>query len=149
MQAKDIMTSSITVVNKENDIFDIAQIMKENDIGFVPVCDKQKIIGIITDRDIVVKALANKDTKIYNYITKDIVTCNINDSIDMILTTMAENKVKRLLVVDDKKVVGIISLSDILNINYNNQNKLKSIECIWSINSNTQATKLEIDEFYL
>lgn len=149
MQAKDIMTSSITVVNKDNDIFDIAQIMKENDIGFVPVSDKQKIIGIITDRDIVVKALANKDTKIYNYITKDIVTCNINDSIDMILTTMAENKVKRLLVVDDKKVVGIISLSDILNINYNNQNKLKSIECIWSINSNTQATKLEIDEFYL
>lgn len=149
MQAKDIMTSSITVVNKDNDIFDIAQIMKENDIGFVPVSDKQKIIGIITDRDIVVKALANKDTKIYNYITKDIVTCNINDSIDMILTTMAENKVKRLLVVDDKKIVGIISLSDILNINYNNQNKLKSIECIWSINSNTQATKLEIDEFYL
>lgn len=149
MQAKDIMTSSITVVNKDNDIFDIAQIMKENDIGFVPVSDKQKIIGIITDRDIVVKALANKDTKIYNYITKDIVTCNINDSIDMILTTMAENKVKRLLVVDDKKVVGIISLSDILNINYNNQNKLKSIECIWSINSNTLATKLEIDEFYL
>lgn len=149
MQAKDIMTSSITVVNKDNDIFDIAQIMKENDIGFVPVSDKQKIIGIITDRDIVVKALANKDTKIYNYITKDIVTCNINDSIDMILTTMAENKVKRLLVVDDKKVVGIISLSDILNINYNNQNKLKSIQCIWSINSNNQATKLEIDEFYL
>lgn len=149
MQAKDIMTSSITVVNKDNDIFDIAQIMKENDIGFVPVSDKQKIIGVITDRDIVVKVLANKDTKIYNYITKDIVTCNINDSIDSILTTMAENKVKRLLVVDDKKVVGIISLSDVLNINYDNHNKLKSIQCIWSINGNDQSNKLEIDKFYL
>lgn len=149
MQAKDIMTNSMIVVDKNRDIFDIAKIMKENDIGFVPVSDKQKIIGVITDRDIVVKVLANKDTKICNYITKDIITCNINDNIDTILKIMAESKVKRLLVIDDKKVVGIISLSDILNINCSNQDKIISIQSIWSISKNDQSHNLEIDEFYL
>ncbi len=149
MQAKDIMTTSVIVVDKEIDIFDIAKIMKENDIGFIPVSDKQKIIGVITDRDIVVKVLANKDTKIYNYITKDIITCNIDDNIDTILTIMAESKVKRLLVIDDKKMVGIISLSDIINIDCSNQDKLISIQSIWSISKNDQSHNLEIDEFYL
>lgn len=149
MQAKDIMTSSVIVVDKNRDIFDIAKIMKENDIGFIPISDRQKIIGVITDRDIVVKVLANKDTKINNYISKDIITCNVEDNIDTILTIMAKNKVKRLLVVDDKKVVGIISLSDILNINCSNQDKIISIQSIWSISKNDQSHNLEIDEFYL
>lgn len=149
MQAKDIMTSSMIVVDKNRDIFDIAKIMKENDIGFIPISDRQKIIGVITDRDIVVKVLANKDTKINNYISKDIITCNVEDNIDTILTIMAKNKVKRLLVVDDKKVVGIISLSDILNINCSNQDKIISIQSIWSISKNDQSHNLEIDEFYL
>lgn len=149
MQAKDIMTNSMIVVDKNTDIFNIAKIMKENDIGFVPISDRQKIIGVITDRDIVVKVLANKDTKIYNYISKNIITCNIDDNIDTILTIMAESKIKRLLVTDNKKVVGIISLSDILNIDCSNQDKIISIQSIWSISKNDQSHNLEIDEFYL
>lgn len=149
MQAKDIMTSSLIVVNKDSNVFEIAKIMKEEDIGFLPVSDNKKIVGVITDRDIVVKALANNDTKIENYISKDIITCNINDSIDDILLKMKENKIKRLLAVDDKKVVGIISISDILNTNYNNNDKIISIQSIWAISSNDQSRDLEVDEFYL
>lgn len=149
MQAKDIMTSSLIVVDKNTDIFEIAKIMKEKDIGFIPVSDNKKIIGVITDRDIVVKALANNDTKIENYISKDIITCNIDDYIDDILLKMKENKIKRLLAVDDKKVVGIISISDILNTNYNNTDKIISIQSIWAISSNDQSRDLEVDEFYL
>ena len=149
MQAKDIMTSSLIVVNKDSNVFEIAKIMKEEDIGFLPVSDNKKIVGVITDRDIVVKALANNDTKIENYISKDIITCNINDSIDDILLKMKENKIKRLLAVDDKKVVGIISISDILNTNYNNNDKIISIQSIWTISSNDQSRDLEVDEFYL
>lgn len=149
MRAKDVMTSSLIVVDKNADIFEVANIMKKNDIGFVPVSDNNKIIGVITDRDIVVKVLANKDTKITNYISKDIIMCNIDDSIDDILLKMRENKIKRMLVVDDKKVMGIISLSDILNTNYNNEDKIVSIQTIWSITSNDQTRSLEIDEFYL
>lgn len=149
MQAKDIMTSSLIVVDKNSDVFEIAKIMKEEDIGFLPVSDNKKIIGVITDRDIVVKVLANNDTKIENYISKDIITCNINDSIDDILLKMKENKIKRILVIDDKKVVGVISISDILNTNYNNTDKIISIQSIWSISSNDQSRDLEVDEFYL
>lgn len=149
MQAKDIMTSSLIVVNKDSNVFEIAKIMKEEDIGFLSVSDNKKIVGVITDRDIVVKALANNDTKIENYISKDIITCNINDSIDDILLKMSENKIKRILVIDDKKVVGVISISDILNTNYNNTDKIISIQSIWSISSNDQSRDLEVDEFYL
>ena len=149
MQAKDIMTSSLIVVDKSSDVFEIAKIMKEEDIGFLPVSDNKKIIGVITDRDIVVKILANNDTKIENYISKDIITCNINDSIDDILLKMKENKIKRILVVDDKKIVGVISISDILNTNYNNTDKIISIQSIWAVSSNDQSRDLEVDEFYL
>lgn len=149
MQAKDIMTSSLIVVDKSSDIFEIAKIMKEKDIGFIPVSDNKKIIGVITDRDIVVKVLANNDTKIENYIYKDIITCNINDYIEDILLKMSKNKIKRILVVDDKKVVGIISLSDILNTSYDDEDKIVSIQSIWSITSNDQSRDLEVDEFYL
>lgn len=149
MQAKDIMTSSLIVVDKNTDIFKIAKIMKEKDIGFIPVSDNKKIIGVITDRDIVVKVLANNDTKINNYISKNIITCNIDDYMDDILLKMSENKIKRILVIDDKKVVGVISISDILNTSYNNTDKIISIQSIWSISSNDQSRDLEVDEFYL
>lgn len=149
MQAKDIMTSSLIVVDKNSDVFEIAKIMKEKDIGFILVSDNKKIIGVITDRDIVVKVLANNDTKINNYISKDIITCNIDDYMDDILLKMSENKIKRILVIDDKKVVGIISISDILNTNYNNTDKIISIQSIWAISSNDQSRDLEVDEFYL
>lgn len=149
MQAKDIMTSSLIVVNKDSNVFEIAKIMKEKDIGFIPVSDNKKIIGVITDRDIVVKVLANNDTKINNYISKDIITCNIDDYMDDILFKMSENKIKRILVIDDKKVVGVISISDILNTSYNNTDKIISIQSIWSISSNDQSRDLEVDEFYL
>ena len=149
MKAKDIMTNNLIVVGKDSDIFDVANIMKKNDIGFLPVNDKNKIIGVITDRDIVVKVVANKDTKITNYISKDIITCNCDDSIDTILNKLKENKIKRILVIDNKKVLGVVSLSDILNTNYNDEDKIISIQSIWSITANDQSSDLEIDEFYL
>lgn len=149
MKAKDIMTSNLIVVDKDSDIFEVANIMKKNDIGFLPVNNKNKIIGVITDRDIVVKAVANRDTKITNYISKDIITCNYDDSIDTILNKLKENKIKRILVTDEKKVLGVISLSDILNTNYNDEDKIISIQSIWSITANEQSRDLEIDEFYL
>lgn len=149
MKAKDIMTESLIVVDKNADIYEVANLMKENDIGFIPVSDNKKIIGVITDRDIVVKIIANKDTKINNYISKKLITCNITDSIETILFKLSKNKIKRILVEDNQKVIGIISLSDILNIDYNNYDKLISIQSIWTITTNDQSREYEVDEYYL
>lgn len=149
MKAKDIMTNNLIVSNNNSNVFEIAKIMKEKDIGFIPINNKNKIIGIITDRDIVVKILANNDTKIEDYISKNIITCNVNDSIDKILLKMKKNKIKRIIVEDKKKVVGVISLSDILNTNYNDIDKIMSIQSIWSISSNANTRDLEVDDFYL
>lgn len=149
MKAKDIMNDSLIVVDIDADIYEVSNKMKENDIGFIPVFDNKKIIGVITDRDIVVKVISNKDTKIKNYISKNIITCNIDDNIETILFKLSENKIKRILVEDNKKVIGVISLSDILNIDYDNYDKLISIQSIWTITTNDQSRNLEVDEFYL
>lgn len=150
MKAKSLMTKSLIVAKENNDIYTVSNIMKENDIGFLPIADNNnKIIGVITDRDIIVKIIANKDTKIKNYITKNIIYCNINDTIDNILSLLTKYKIKRLLVEDSMKLVGIISISDILNTEHNDKDKLSIIKNIWSITKNAQKDNLEIDEFYL
>lgn len=150
MKAQDIMNRSLIVVNKEISISEVAKIMKENDIGFVPIANDNKIIGVITDRDIVINALANKsdlDKPIKDYMTKNIIEVDINDNISKVLNKLRKNKVKRVLVSDNSKLVGIISFSDILNNNeFEIMNTMKEI---WSIKRNNDFYPTEIDEFYL
>ena len=122
--------------------------MKEHDIGFIPISKKDKIIGVITDRDIVVRALANgarKNSKIESYISPNIISCDINETIDTILNIMKESKIKRVLITDLEKVVGIISISDIIN----EKNAIKAFKEIYEINRNDDYFKTEIDDFYL
>ena len=80
MSLSDIMSKHIIVGSVDDGIYEIASIMKENDIGFVPIARDDKIVGVITDRDIVVKIISNHDynSDITNYMTKDIVDVSID-----------------------------------------------------------------------
>ena len=131
-------------------ISEVARIMKEKDIGFIPISNDNKIIGVITDRDIVVNAISNKcnlDTPVKEYATKNVISVNIDDNVSKILNVMRKNKVKRVLVNDEHKLVGIVSFSDILN---NNEfDILNTMKEIWSIKRNNDHYETEIDEFYL
>ena len=131
-------------------ISEVARIMKEKDIGFIPISNDNKIIGVITDRDIVVNAISNKcnlDTPVKEYATKNVISVNIDDNVSKILNVMRKNKVKRVLVNDEHKLVGIVSFSDILN---NNEfDILNTMKEIWSIKRNNEHYETEIDEFYL
>ncbi|MBQ9181521.1 MAG: CBS domain-containing protein [Bacilli bacterium] len=131
------------ITNKNTDkIFEVANNMLKNNIGFIPIEKDKKIIGVITDRDIAIRIVANKidlNQKIEDYITKNIVCINKNNSIEEVKKIMIQNKIKRLLVEDNNKIIGVISLSDIiLKLNdlecsnliktiFENQNKLKII----------------------
>lgn len=131
------------ITNKNTDkIFEVANNMLKNNIGFIPIEKYKKIIGVITDRDIAIRIVANKidlNQKIEDYITKNIVCINKNSSIEEVKKLMIQNKIKRLLVEDNNKIIGVISLSDIiLKLNdlecsnliktiFENQNKLKII----------------------
>lgn len=150
LKAQDIMSRNLIIMNDNTSISEVARIMKEKDIGFIPISNDNKIIGVITDRDIVVNAISNKcnlDTPVKEYATKNVISVNIDDNVSKILNVMRKNKVKRVLVNDEHKLVGIVSFSDILN---NNEfDILNTMKEIWSIKRNNDHYETEIDEFYL
>jgi len=149
---QDIMTKKIIYIKSDDTIANTSKKMLEFDIGFLPVEKNKKIIGVITDRDIATKVFSNTkslDVKIEDYISKNIITINKESKLEEALFIMSKNKIKRLIVLDDRLVVGIISLSDILNDFNNNELLIKTLKNIFSINKNTDKYKTEIDEFYL
>lgn len=142
------MSKDLIVLDINSSIYDIANTMKEKDIGFIPISKNKKIVGVITDRDIVVKVLANKDIRIKDYISRNLIKVNVNESIEKAIELMGINKVKRLLVEDNNKLVGVISLSDIVN-NCNSDIVYKNIKRIFTIYRNTDEYITKIDEFKL
>ena len=152
MNLELIMTKKIIVGKIDNSITEISNLMKKYDIGFLPIVDNNKIKGVITDRDIVTEALVNTNDlnkSIENYITTNIVTVDINKNVDDVLNIMGEYKIKRVIINENDKMVGVISLSDIINSKYNNDLIIKTLQKISEIKNNTDNYKKEIDEFYL
>jgi CBS domain-containing protein len=92
--------------------------MRDENVGFLPVCDaEQKVLGTLTDRDIAVRVMAEAkppSTPVEQVMTREAVTCKPQDDIQKVQQLMAQNHKSRILCVDDqRKLVGIISLSDI------------------------------------
>lgn len=152
MNIKEIMSKNIITCSKDDSLLKASNLMKKNDIGFLPISDNKKIIGVITDRDIVIKALSNEEdysNPINDYINKNIITIDVNSNIQDTLKTMGDNKIKRLIVKENNKVVGIISLSDIINSKYNESVLFDTLKSIYTITDKNNNETIEIDEFYL
>ena len=150
MNIKDIISSNLITCDKDATLNDVSIKMKNYDIGFIPISDEKKIIGVITDRDIVVNALANNESenaKVIDYINKNIITVPYNSDIVDVLKVMSQNKIKRVLVESDKKIKGVISLSDIINSNYEEKVLIDTLKNIYAIKQ--KENNAEIDEFYL
>jgi CBS domain-containing protein len=119
-KARDVMSSDCTCVGENDSVLDAAKQLAEKDVGSLPICgEDDRLKGMLTDRDIVVKVLAKgKDpasVKAGELGQGDgkTVTVGADDSIDEALRTMIDNKVRRLPVIDGKKMVGIISQADL------------------------------------
>jgi CBS domain-containing protein len=117
MQVQDLMTRDVATVSPDQTVQQAARLMAELDVGALPVGENDRLVGMITDRDIAVRGLADgkgPNTKVRRVMTPDIKYCFIDDEIDEITANMAEIQVRRLPVVNrDKRLVGILSLSDI------------------------------------
>lgn len=152
MKIKDIMSKDIIVGKITDNVLEISKKMKENDIGFIPILDKDDVVGVVTDRDIVINSLANNgknEDLIEEYMTKNVVFVDINESLENTIEKMKENKIKRIIVSNKGKMVGIISISDFINSKLNNNELINSIKHIWNINKIDNKEEPEIDEFYL
>ncbi len=118
MKVSQLMHSNPVSVTTTETLAKIAKQMKEGDFGTVIVMEGSKALGIITDRDIVVRAIANgKDITTItakDVMTKTVESCSTNDTVTDAATKMKNKKIRRLLVVDEKSApVGILSLGDI------------------------------------
>lgn len=152
MIVKDIMTKKIITKDKHTPIWEIARIMNEYDIGFVPITDNNKIIGVVTDRDITVKCVKeniNNNESIEEYTSKNIISVDNNSDIKEILKVMSKNKIKRVLVTEDTNVVGIVSLSDIIGKYSNSDNILSAMSKIFKIDNNTKRENTSVETFKL
>jgi CBS domain-containing protein len=118
MQVKEIMTKNFEMINSTDSLTEAAKKMKSLNVGVLPVREGNKVIGIITDRDIVVRGVAeNKEPaeeSAKEIMSAEIARCSSEDSVEEASRIMKENQVRRLLVLDkDNTPVGIVSLGDI------------------------------------
>jgi CBS domain-containing protein len=118
MLVRDVMTIGVKMVRPDASIFQMAKLMRDEDIGAVPVVENDKLIGMVTDRDIVLRALAAypdlKNTTARAVMSTRLLYCFEDQSAEEVLDNMGDQQVRRMPVVDrDKRLVGMVSLGDL------------------------------------
>jgi CBS domain-containing protein len=118
MRVSEAMTRDVRVANPDQSIREVARIMKDIDAGAMPVGDNDRLVGVITDRDIAIRAVAEgkgPDTRVREVMsTEQVMYCYEDEDLAHVAQNMAENQVRRLPVVNrDKRLVGIVSLGDV------------------------------------
>jgi CBS domain-containing protein len=117
MKVREIMTQDVRLLNPGNTIREAATLMDEIDAGVLPVGENDRLVGMITDRDIVIRAVAQGkplDTKVRDAMSKEVLYCFDTDDVDDVARNMGKSQIRRLPVVDrGKRLVGIVSLGDL------------------------------------
>ncbi len=114
----EVMTRGVEVIGPEESLQRAAQMMDELNVGSLPVCEGKRLVGMITDRDITVRAtaagLAPADTPVADVMTESTRCCTPEQSTDAVMEQMGQSQIRRVPVVDDDgEVIGIVSLGDL------------------------------------
>ena len=114
----EVMTRGVETIAPEASVQDAARLMSELNIGALPVCDGNAMVGMVTDRDITLRATASgkapRSTSVAEVMTEASTCCNESDSIDDVLKKMGDEQIRRMPVIDAKNnLVGIVSLGDL------------------------------------
>ncbi len=117
MRVSEAMTREVRVADPKQSIREVAKIMAEIDAGSVPVGENDRLVGMITDRDIAIRAIAagkGPDTPVREVMSAEVKYCFDDEELDHVAENMGDNKIRRLPVVNrDKRLVGIVSLGDV------------------------------------
>lgn len=119
MQVKEVMSAKPEVLAAEATIREAAMHMRENDSGIMPIYKNDKLVGMVTDRDITVRGIADgksPDDKVSDILTDDVFYCFEDDEVKATLKNMHEKQVQRFIVLNNsekKELVGIVSVADI------------------------------------
>ena len=116
-RCREIMTGNVTTANREMTLLEIAVMMRDGDMGALPIVEDKKLVGIVTDRDIVVRGIAeNKDalTQVADVMTAEVYSVKANDFVFEAIRLMGDKQVRRVPVVNDEgELVGIIAMADV------------------------------------
>lgn len=117
MKVRECMTTDVQIAMPEATLRDAALAMASIDAGLLPVADNDRLVGMVSDRDITIRGVAmgkGPDTPVRDVMTMDVRYCFDDEEIDSVLQSMGDNQVRRLPVLDRKKrLVGIVSLGDL------------------------------------
>jgi CBS domain-containing protein len=117
MKVSEIMTRGVEIASPDDTIQQAAGRMAELDAGVLPVGENDRLVGMLTDRDIAIRAVAQgkgPDTKVREAMTPEVRYCFEDDDLDAVVQSMGENKVRRLPVLNqEKRLVGIVAFGDV------------------------------------
>jgi CBS domain-containing protein len=120
MKLKEIMTRDVEVVHPDDSLQTAARKMRDNDIGLLPVCDGERLIGVVSDRDLAIRALAegrSPETIIgRDLITSPVMYCYEDQDVKDAAQLMRDNQIRRLIILNrSKRMVGVVALCDLAN----------------------------------
>ena len=116
-QIRDVMTDNPTTCEPTATVADAAKVMAREDVGPVPIVEGGRLVGLVTDRDIIVRVVAEgrdvTSTTVKDISSKDLITVTPDEELDRALQLMAQHQVRRIPVVEGDRVVGIVSQADV------------------------------------
>ena len=145
MKVNECMSSKICYCTPDSTITEVSKLMCDNHVGCIPVCDDNKcVVGLITDRDIILRSIAcDKEvskTPVSECMTTKVCCCNPETTVEEATKLMSDNQIRRLPVIQNNKIVGILSLGDIANQKQISSNQVaQTIENICNCNKMQNA----------
>jgi CBS domain-containing protein len=121
MKVREIMTTNVECVSPETNAVKLSQKMKTLDVGFIAICENDRLVGTVTDRDIVVRGIASgRDLNTCtgrDIMTQDVFWCFEDDDVKDVAQKMSDKEVRRMLILNEEKsLVGVVSLGDISKV---------------------------------
>jgi CBS domain-containing protein len=141
MKVAEVMTTNIDSCTPESSCKEVAEKMKELEVGAIPICEDGKLVGLITDRDLVINGIANNlssESTVSKLMTNDVVKGTKEMSVEEAATIMSQQQIRRLPIVEGDKLIGIVSLGDLA---VNNQSNDKAGDALQDISEPAEPNK--------
>jgi CBS domain-containing protein len=135
MNVSEVMTRAVQTVRPDDSLMDAAARMEELDVGMLPVCDGERLVGMLTDRDITMRSTAAGTSpgtaRVQQAMTADVVYCFEDQDVSEATRLMQDKQIRRLAVLDrNKRLVGVVSLGDLATKQDNQAQKAQTLETI-------------------
>lgn len=115
-QLRDIMTNNVATVTPREDVQAVANLMKQHNVGMIPVVENGKLLGVVTDRDLVLRNVADggaQSSPVSDIMTKNPVTATPEMTVDEASQLMSQRQIRRLPVVDNGQLIGVVAIGDL------------------------------------